>query len=480
MYPAGTFDAQTGHRGAAVSLRSNGRQPLTRQTSQVLGEESMERLKLLLVVGLVVASPAHATNGMRMIGFGPVQNSMGGVGVGATLDAAAIVTNPAGIADQDARVDVGVGLFAPKPSYNGTGIAPGLFLHDGQLTESNRGPSPIPFVGVVLPITQDLKLGLAASAVAGMGVDYAANLYSSATCTSYLQGRLTPAVGYKLTDTLSIGAGLNVMLAQMKWDVASAFGQMPHDTATSLGIGAVVGVKFTPNRMVSLGAAYETQSWFANFGFDVAAHPNPADGGATTIPAFHEELIFHQPMTFTIGVAVKPLADSDEGPLLIAADVEWINWSGTNGLNKPSFSAGSIQPGSNGMATRAGSMAWNLNWSDQWVVKIGAQMAVTPSLKVRVGYNYGKNPLDPNRAFENLSFPAVQEHHLTAGLGITATDRLTVNLGGMYAPTSSISGSNSLPPPGTPGYPGPFGQGIASYSTRMYQWELDAGISYKL
>ena len=30
------------------------------------------------VLAVAISTPAHATNGMRMIGFGPVQNSMGG------------------------------------------------------------------------------------------------------------------------------------------------------------------------------------------------------------------------------------------------------------------------------------------------------------------------------------------------------------------------------------------------------------------
>jgi long-chain fatty acid transport protein len=48
----------------------------------------------IATAALAAAAPAAATNGMRMIGFGPVQNSMGGVSAAAPLDAATIVTNP--------------------------------------------------------------------------------------------------------------------------------------------------------------------------------------------------------------------------------------------------------------------------------------------------------------------------------------------------------------------------------------------------
>jgi long-chain fatty acid transport protein len=440
-----------------------------------------KRTAVAVFAALFSASPAQATNGMRMIGFGPVQNSMGGVGVGLTLDSAAIVTNPAGIAELGPRLDIGIGIFVPKPSHNAIGTSGGpipagtFILADGQKFETTRGPSPIPFIGLVLPITRDLTAGVSFSAVAGMGVTYDANLYGSTTNTNYMQARLAPAIAYKFAgDLVSAGISLNIMYALMDWDVASAFGQQPHPRAGALGIGGVVGIKVRPDPMISIGAAYETPSWFSDFSWDIAAH-NTALG---PLPAATDKLTFNQPMTATVGMALTPFAGTDEGPLVIAADVVWINWSDTNGVNKPQFTADSIAPGSGGMFTKAGSMAWNLSWGNQWVFKVGAQVAATPSVKLRLGYNYGKNPLDPNRAFESIAFPAVQEHHITAGVGIAASEGLTINLGGMYAPTSSISGSNPTPP-FMGSNPPPYGQGIASFSTRMYQWEVDAGIAYR-
>jgi long-chain fatty acid transport protein len=124
-------------------------------------------------------------------------------------------------------------------------------------------------------------------------------------------------------------------------------------------------------------------------------------------------------------------------------------------------------------------MPWNLNWKNQWVYKVGVEFTPVSSLRIRAGWNYAKNPLDPSRAFENIAFPAVAEHNLTAGLGIDLSKNLAINLGGMYAPKTSVSGANANPPPGTPGYNGPFGQGIASYTTSMSQFGIDAGIAYR-
>ena len=113
----------------------------------------------------------------------------------------------------------------------------------------------------------------------------------------------------------------------------------------------------------------------------------------------------------------------------------------------------------------SGAMPWNMNWSDQFVYKVGVQYMVHPMVCLRAGYNYGKMPLTSDRAFENMAFPAVSEHHITAGIGINFTKQLTLNIGGMYSPEAKLTGSNPA-------------QGISSYETEMSQYSLDMGLAY--
>lgn len=421
---------------------------------------AMMRLAVAAAV-LLAGLPAQATNGMRMIGFGPVQDSMGGVGVGATLDGSAVLSNPAGLTELGRRLDVGLTWFKPTVDYKATEPVPspyptGAFVaQPGVTMDSNRGGSPIPAIGAVIPVGSGFTVGLGLFGVAGMGVDYDPNLYGGRTYTSYLQARFAPGVAYRFNDQWSAGLTLNAMLAQMKWDVAAGFGQVPHDTATSFGYGATVGVQFRPMKTVAIGLAYETKSVFADFSFDVPQHdvPNPAPPPpAFTVPGGKDKLKFDQPAVATLGVAVSPIE-----MLLVAADLEWIQWSSTNGANKPKFTNDT---------NMTGAMPWNLNWKDQWVVKLGGQIAATPELKVRLGWNYGKQPLDKERAFEGIAFPAIAEHHVTAGVGYDFSPAFAANIGGMYAPKAKLSGAN-------------MNQGLASYETSMSQYSIDAGVSYR-
>ncbi len=408
----------------------------------------------VLITGLFLATPARATNGMRMIGFGPVQGSMGGVGVGATLDGNALVTNPAGIVDLGQRLDAAVGYFKPSVSQKAIGTPtgapapnpPSMIAFDGRTIDSDRGGSPIPAIAYVQPVTDRLSAGLGLFAVSGMGVDYSTNLYLSPALTSYLNARLSPGVAYKVNDLFSAGLAVNVMMAQMEYGVAGNLppamgGQAKHKTATSYGYGATLGVKVNPIPVLSLGAAYETRSHFQDFSFDV--------------PGGKDKLRFDQPQMFTLGGALRPT----EG-LLVAADLEWIDWSSTMGENLPRYAQ-----------SQPGSMPFNMGWKDQWVMKLGVQLTAAKGLDLRAGYNYGKMPLDSSRAFENLVFPAVSEHHFTAGAGYALNDRIGVLVTGMYSPKAKLSGANAGPPPA--------GQMIASYSTEMSQFQIDLGASYR-
>jgi long-chain fatty acid transport protein len=406
------------------------------------------RLSLMGIISTVLmTSSAYATNGMRMIGFGPVQDSMGGVSVGLPLDAASILTNPAGMSVLPGRIDFGASYFVPSVKYKATesaGMGGLVINHDGAEIDSDRGGSPVPAFGLIIPLGEKFRFGVGAYGVAGMGVDYPQNLYSGVTYTSYSQMRFAPALSYKINDMVSVGAAVNIMYATMEFNAASGFGQQPHMGASSFGYGATIGVLVKPVDFLQIGLAYETKSYFQDFSFNTTA-------GVDNIE-------FNQPQVATIGIGIKPIKD-----IIIGFDVEWINWSDTNGQNLPKYTA-----------NNSSAMPWNMDWSDQFVYKLGVQYTVHPMVVLRAGYNYGKMPLESNRAFENIAFPAVSEHHFTAGIGINLNKQFTLNIGGMYSPSAKISGSNA----GSPMPPTPSGQGISSYETEMSQYSIDMGVTY--
>jgi len=373
---------------------------------------------------LLVVSSAYATNGMRMIGFGPVQDSMGGASAGVNLDAASVLTNPAGIQSLGGRVDFGASYFDPtvKTEMMGTEYT------------SDKKASPVPAFGLVIPLSADMSFGLGAYGVSGMGVDYNLGAMGGLLYTNYTNMRFAPGLAYKINDMISLGATLNLMYATMEYsmNMGPTMGntQIVDMASSSFGYGATIGMTIKPVEMLSVGLAYETTSKFQDYKFNQYAS-TPATTSNT--------LKFDQPMSATIGFGLKPVAG-----LVLAFDVQWIKWSEVAGNDLPEFTGGNF----------------NMQWDDQIVYKFGLQYEVIPMLKLRAGVNYGKMPLSENASAlqANTFFPAVAEWHYTAGLGIKATDKLTVDLGYMYSPEAKVDSTLG--------------------ESTMSQYSLDMGIAY--
>jgi long-chain fatty acid transport protein len=361
-----------------------------------------------------------------MIGFGPIQDSMGGASVGVNLDAASVLTNPAGIQALGTRVDFGASYFKPtvdtKADY-GMGVTK---------YESDKEASPIPAFGMVVPLNADLTLGLGAYGVAGMGVDYNMGM-GGLLYTNYTNMRFAPGLAYKVNDMVSVGATVNIMYATMEYsmDMGGPGPQVVDMTSSSFGYGATFGVTVKPIEMLTIGLAYETTSKFQDYKFNQYM----SSGGMS-----ENTLKFDQPMSATIGFGLKPITG-----LVIAFDVQWIKWSEVSGNDLPEFTGGDF----------------DMQWDDQIVYKFGLQYEVIPMLKIRAGVNYGKMPLNDgntNALKANMFFPAVSEWHYTAGLGVRLNEKITIDFGGMYSPEASVD--------------------VPGGEVTMSQYSLDMGIAY--
>jgi long-chain fatty acid transport protein len=66
-----------------------------------------------------------------------------------------------------------------------------------------------------------------------------------------------------------------------------------------------------------------------------------------------------------------------------------------------------------------------LDWKDQFVIGIGAEYLATEKLRLRVGYNYGANPV--SSATVMPLFPAIVEHHISGGFGYDFNSNMTIH-----------------------------------------------------
>jgi long-chain fatty acid transport protein len=389
---------------------------------------------LVFVFTVFLSGGAYAANGMQAIGAGSVMRSMGGAGSALPLESSVITVNPAGMSELERRVDFSATYCISDSEYKSTDLMAGS---TGSI-DSDKDPGAMPSLGLLIPVNDKINFGLGAYGVAGMGVDYPRGLYGNVVFTSFEMMKLIPAFSYKINNTFSVGAGLNLDYGRLGFE---AGGQEAHEKDGQFGYGIQFGVlgKFTDE--ISASLAYISKQDFADFEFSTSAGK--------------DKLELDMPQQVIVGFGYK-----FNQSLRLATDIKWINWSDTMGKNLPSWSTNS-----------SGATPWNCDWDDQFVYAIGIEFDATDDLHLRAGYNYGKTPISSDRAFENIAFPAIQEHHYTVGLGWDINKKMSINAGFMYAPENTISGSNAAMPPA--------GQAITNYETSLDMKSIELGISYK-
>lgn len=388
------------------------------------------RKMLVLLVALAMltglAGTAMATNGDNLIGIGPIARAMGGVGIAAPQDAiSATFANPAGMCFgpycPGSEVNFSGTLFMPRPETRVVSPGSGVSQKD-----SDEKVYAIPAFGLSRPIGDKWRFGLSAYGVSGLGVDYRDTGLSFFGSTSNMNTQLqimkfSPNVAYLVNDNLSVGLGLHIDYSAL--DLGSG-------TSFNYGYGVQVGAIYKVSDYVSLGITYKTPQ--------SVDHENVSDfdGNGTM-----DDLTLESPQELGIGVAVEPIP----GKLLVEVNGKWVNWKDADGYE-------------------------DFDWDDQYVIAVGAQFKPTDKLALRVGYNYGENPVKehanfngagttnvqgkvvPNYNYEFLrivGFPAIVEHHLTAGLGYEFSDSFAVNVAYMHAFEETITESSTNPFPVT-------------------------------
>ncbi|MEO5356635.1 MAG: outer membrane protein transport protein [Nitrospirae bacterium YQR-1] len=405
------------------------------------------------------SSVSIATNGDNLIGVGSASRQMGGTGIAAPQDAVgAIYSNPAAVGDcGKITLDFMGTLFIPTVTNRVT------VTNLSYSADSASKVYTIPSVAVTIPISKQLKVGLAAYGTSGLGVDYRgtnvdnsryydfSSFYGrpagsivyplqSGTYTNYNSMQFAPFLRYKFDDQFSIGLAARVNYSML--DLGSG-------TSQNYGLGGKIGILYKPVEKVSLGLAYASPIEI-NF-----KNVTDFDGDGVK-----DNLKLEQPQEVGFGIAVEPIKDK----LLLEADVKWVNWADASGYK-------------------------DFDWDNQVVVGAGIQFKPVKELALRAGYNYGKNPVKNHsnfvgsnmvsiqghsmpvyyyESFRITGFPALVEHHLTLGLQYTFNDKVSLNAGYMHAfeKTMKETGTNMA------GY-------ASSFETAMSEDSIELGITVK-
>lgn len=411
----------------------------------------------LFTVALIItaATPVMATNGMNMIGYNVRSSGMGGADVAIDTDCSGTACNPATLGRQRER-SMGFGLSLLMPQVGTTHDAFGGDL-DG---EDQMFPLPYIAYARKLSETSPWTIGFDMFAQGGMGVDVRGfpTPNGPGSFDSQVQyGRLTGAASYRLNDRLSLGLGAMVGYADMEFSLFPEYtGGFAVEGLSSYGYAGRLGLHYKVNEMLSLGAQYTTEAALDLDGGTMTANYGPA--GSVAFDAEMNDFTWPEEAEF--GIAVQATRR-----LLVAADIKWIGWERAIDVVKVKPSGGPagmpapVTPGSD-------ALLFNMNWDDQWVYALGMEFAINPAHTLRLGYNYGKTPV-PDANLSPL-FPAIVEHHLTLGYGLTL-DKWAFDLAYEHAFENTQSNNNPNP------LDNPFGPGV---SVSQSQHTIHCAVTY--
>jgi long-chain fatty acid transport protein len=386
----------------------------------------MKKVTTIIAISAIIAMSSGlswATNGDNLIGVGPTSRAMGGVGVASPQDSiSAIFANPAamcfGAYCPGSEATFAGTFFDPtvegKADYS---AFPGFPKGD---SDSQMDPFVVPAIGISTPLTSRLRFGVGAYGVSGMGVNYKEedipvnNLYTKLEVMKF-----APNLAYLVTPDFSLGVSLNVSYQNLDLGAGGA-----HGYAYGAQLGALYRVK-----IFNFGVSYTSAQ--------KVTHENVFDFDGN---GDFDDLDLEAPQSLAFGVSAEP-----NDSLLVEFNTKWLNWSDADGYD-------------------------DFDWDDQWVFAVGTQYKVTQALALRIGYNYGKNPVNKHNGFNPggstkvqgteinnvnyetfriIGFPAIIEHHLTLGAGYKFTDKMAVNISYMHGFEETIKEKSAkLPPDG--------------------------------
>lgn len=313
----------------------------------------------------------------------------------------------------------------------------------------------VPASNSAFQITDRLWLGMTTGAPWGLrskaeNFSNAAQIYGRSSRVRSIN--VSPTVGYKVTDWLSIGAA--VQLQQFKVDLKQAVGVAPNAPSSilegdNISAGFKVGATITPWAGGSFGIAYRS-AMHHNLDGDLTL-PGPLGGlraGANPIRAK-----VNLPESVLVGFSQQV---NERWQVHLGA--EWTNWSRLNRV--PVTLAGFGVPVT----------SINFEYDDAWYFAAGVEYAWSQALMLRAGISYELSAVSDR--VRNVRISDNDRLGLSVGLGYKWSDRISLDLS--YAHYFVKEAKVDLVP-GNPSFAGVVYQGKASPSVDV----LAVGLTYR-
>lgn len=360
------------------------------------------------VMAVCAASAAQAAGFMLTEqSAGSLGRAYAGVGVDGT-DISGVFYNPAtmtlhpGTQIQAGFVAVGLDL-----AYEG---------NNGATENGAANTQPIPFGYISHQMTDNMWIGLSMTVPFGMGTEFDDNwaLAGRGISAQVLTFDFNPNVAWKLSDKVSLGAGLSIQYAsadlKMKQyqaagqDIASLDSEVDAD---SIAWGWNIGLMWSPLDNLRFGLSYRS-SVNHNADGDLTIDNARINGNPITA----DMGVYDASATLATPAWAMATAAWDVNDLVsLYATFRWTDWSSFDELTIKSVTSSTITN----------------KWQDTYLFSVGTDLRFTNWWTFRAGIGYETSPID-NPEYRTAIIPDADRWWFALGSSFKATDNLQLDV----------------------------------------------------
>ena len=363
------------------------------------------------VMAVCAASAAHAAGFMLTEqSAGALGRAYAGAGVDGT-DISGVYYNPATM------------TLHPGTSIQAGFVAVGLDLafegNDGVTTENGQyNTQAIPHGYISHQLTDSVWLGLAMTVPFGMGTEYKDDWAwnNRGISAEVLTFDFNPNVAWKVSDKLSLGAGMSIQYAKADLKKRSyvsslrAFANGEVD-ADSIAWGFNAGLMWSPLDNLRFGVSYRSR---VNHNADGDMTISDAGSLDAVQPGLAGELKT-LPATATLSTPAWAMATAawDVNDLLsLYATFRWTDWSSFKDLT---------------IKTAVDNTTIQNNWQDTYLVSVGADLRFTNWWTFRAGIGYETSAVDDPK-YRTSIIPDADRLWLALGSSFKATENMQIDV----------------------------------------------------
>ncbi|MHB1048504.1 MAG: OmpP1/FadL family transporter [Bacteroidota bacterium] len=358
----------------------------------------------MLVTCIVTVQYTVLAGGFQLNEHGSRAMAQGGAWAARAYDGSAIFFNPAGLGFQtQGSLYLGTTIIAPSATFYGP-------TNLGQSTKNEMVSQVFTPINVyaVYPLMENLTVGIGINNPYGLGSEWP-ETWSGRYITQkvdLMSFFFSPTVGYKISDNLSVGVGMNYVTG----DVSIKRMVSPGDAQVNLdlsgtGIGFNGGIIYKITEDLSVGLSYRSAVEIEAEG---TAEFTPS---SALFPAGDAAAALELPATAFAGIAYKVMPNFE-----LEADYQFVGWSSYKEL-KIDFKK------DNSSSTSP------KNYEDTYILRFGGEYTMD-EFQFRFGYLYDNNPV-LDRYSEPL-LPDSDRNGINVGLGYKISETISVDVSYLF------------------------------------------------